>query len=160
MIKKYLRLSSEQRTLVLMGALALFVFLVLCPLFLIEQGSYAMGWLLGSIIALICYWTMYRGNDFILSQSEKKNASMMVVLFYMGRFILMGIGLVLGAICTFKSEWFSGFNMFNFWGVAASYLLVFVFVPFRTLFASKKEDAVTVKEPEAKAEKAEEGEGK
>lgn len=138
MLERYLNLKFEHRNIVIMLAISIGVFCALTPLFLIEQGPYAMGWLLGSLLSVLCYISMYKGNEYLLSNSNDPKNGYLAVLFYGARFLIMGASLIISAICTFQSGWFNGFNLFNFWTTAAGYLLLFVYIPIITLFDSKK----------------------
>ncbi len=136
MLKKFMALSEEKKTLAVLLAISLAVFACLCPFFFLSLGQYPIGWITGSLIACVCYLSMYKGNEFLLSMDGKKGAAAYSVLLYFSRFLLMGAGLVVAAVCTYKSEWFGGFDAFNFWTVFAGYLLLFVLVPVKTFIAS------------------------
>ena len=144
MLEKFSRLSSEKKTLVILLALSLGVFLCLSPLFFLSLYQYPLGWLLGSLIACVCYYSIFKGNQYLLSLDGKKGAAAAAIGLYFLRFALMAVGLILAAVCTFKKEWFGGFDAFNLWTVFAGYLLLFVFVPAKAAIeahiALKKED--------------------
>ena len=73
------------------------------------------------------------------------------------------MGLVISAICTFKSEWFGGFAGFNFFAVAISYLPLPLVVMVNHFIASKrmaKENKIKTTNPAIKEEDKTEGDKK
>lgn len=116
-----------------MGALALIVFVFLSPLFFFysfKGYSYPMGWLLGSLIELLAYWTIMKMSQALFKKEEAghSTATSLALLSNGFRFILYAAGLFISAICTFKSEWFGGFDAFNFYTCAAAYMPMLVIV--------------------------------
>lgn len=106
------------------GVVDLAVFAILVPFFLLGYLSLSLGWLLGSAISLISHLTMNFAATSIVreAQSTKKVGTLLGVLFFMLRMILWAAGLIIAAICTYKAEWFGGWNGFNFWTTFAAYL--------------------------------------
>lgn len=119
----YINQSEEGRVYFWMSVLTLFVFLCLCPLFFfydIQGYSYPLGWLLGSLFSFLSYWSMcYQGKN--LQKRDAKKGSLVFTLLCMALRFLGYVGVLLvSGICTFKKEWFSGFDAFNFYTSAAS----------------------------------------
>ncbi len=118
------KMSKNEKDLVCLVVFELFVFLCLCPLALINAGSWALGWLVGSIVTVFNFSTMiYNSNMLLDPESETKSSSTMLGIFYsfLRVFLFAGV-LIVAAICTYKSEWFGGFRAFNVFAVALSYL--------------------------------------
>jgi predicted ABC-type exoprotein transport system permease subunit len=133
MAKWYLKLNAEQKAFFIMAALALIIFILLCPLFFfydVKGYSYPLGWLLGSAIELLAYWTILKMSQALFKKEDAghQTATSLALLSNGFRFILYAIGLFLSAICTFKSEWFGGFDAFNFYACAAAYMPMLVIV--------------------------------
>ncbi len=121
----YCNRSEEGHVYFWMSVLALFVFLFLCPLFFfydIEGYSYPLGWLLGSLFSFFSYWSMcFQGKS--LQRRDAKKGSLAFTLLCLGlRFLGYAAVLFVSAICSFKKEWFGGFDAFNFYTSAASLL--------------------------------------
>jgi predicted ABC-type exoprotein transport system permease subunit len=133
MAKWYLKLNAEEKAFFLMAALALIVFVCLCPLFFfydVKGYSYPLGWLLGSVIELLAYWTILKMSEALFKKEDAghSTATGLALASNSLRFILYAVGLFLSAICTFKSEWFGGFDAFNFFACAAAYMPMLVIV--------------------------------
>jgi hypothetical protein len=129
--KWFAKLTLNQKCLFFMGALALVVFAFLCPLFFFHSeinypmGAYPLGWLLGSVAEILAFLTLMYMSDGLFAQKEIPLIPSPSTL-AMGapgfRFVLYAAVLLVSAICTFKSEWFGGFNAFNFYTTAAGLL--------------------------------------
>lgn len=136
----YLNLKERDRTLFILGMFSLFIFLCLVPLFFfyeIQGYSYPLGWILGSIFSLLAYYSI----DY-QSKALGNNGKMSLVLLLNGaRTLGYLLILLLGAICTFKKEWFGGFDAFSFYTSAAS-LIPMPFILLILSFSKKKEAKV------------------
>lgn len=122
LIKRFLRLSAEGKSIVILAFLTIVPFLAMLPLFFFHAGdgyplgAYALGWLLGSATGLLAYASMTFGARAILRKGDIPSGSLlMAVGFNFVRILLYAAVLIVSGICTFQSEWFGGFNAFNFW---------------------------------------------
>jgi hypothetical protein len=106
-------------------------------------SSLLWGWLLGSAIELLCYATIIKMSNTLFAKQEGHNVTTgIAVLSAAARLFLWGVGLLVSAICTFKKEWFGGFQAFNFFTTAAAYLPM-LFVVLLTQFHEVKKDNTT-----------------
>jgi len=122
-------------------------FLPLC-FFKSESGypysSLLWGWLLGSAIELLAYFTITMMSKSLFSKQGGHPVTTLITVLSAGaRLLLWTIGLLVSAICTFKSEWFGGFRAFNFFTCAAAYLPMLFVVLLTQLHDAKKEDTVS-----------------
>lgn len=138
MIKWFSKLNDEKKDIFILVSLGLIVFVCLCPLFLIDKGAWPLGWLLGSVIEVICYITILQLSAALTSSEVKTSNTVKSFVGSIGRFFLYAVGLVISAICTFKSEWFGGFAGFNFFAVALSYLPLPIVVMVNHLISNKR----------------------
>ena len=108
-------------------------------------SSLLWGWLLGSAIELLCYFTIIIMSNALFAKSEGHGAITGIAVLSAGaRLFLWGLGLLLSAICTFKSEWFGGFRGFNFFSTAAAYLPM-LFVVLLTQFHEVRKEGTLPK---------------
>lgn len=132
-----------------MIAIAILGFLGLSVLFLFQSesgypmGAYPLGWLLGSIAEIGCFLTLVYMSDSLFSRKNSAHpiTSTLALLSAGLRLFIYAAVLLVSAICTFKSEWFGGFNAFNFYTTAAGLLPMLVVVFLTQFFALKKESA-------------------
>lgn len=147
--KWFAKLTLNQRCLFIMGALALVVFLFLCPLFFVHQennypmGAYPLGWLLGSVAEILAFVTLMYMSDGLFAQKDMGHpvTSALAIGSASLRFVLYAAVLLVSAICTFKSEWFGGFNAFNFFTTAAGLLPMLFVVLIATFYDLKHESS-------------------
>ncbi len=124
MMTFYSKLQREYKIFFWLAIMALVVYLALIPLYFfgIEKGyQYPNGWLLGSVVALIAYITLIKMSVAITSEGVSKNMGL-IMLSSMIRPLLYVVVLAVSGICTFKSEWFGGFDMFSFYTSFAALL--------------------------------------
>lgn len=114
-------LERNKKELFILGMIDLGVLIVLIPFVAIDLLSLSMGWLLGAVLALIANLTMHKSSNLIFD-SSKSSGILLAVVFFSLRFLLWIAGLAIAAICTFKPEWFNGFDLFNFWTTFAAYV--------------------------------------
>src|SRR5574344_1960454 len=146
--KWFAKLTLNQKCLFVMGMVALIVFVFLCPLFFIHResnypmGAYPLGWLLGSVVELLAFVSMMYMSDGLFAQKDMGHpvASALAIGSASLRFFLYAGALLVSAICTFKSEWFGGFNAFNFYTTAAG-LLPMLFVILLVTFIDLKHES-------------------
>ena len=128
MVEKYLKLNENQKTIFWLALIGAVVFVGLCPLFFFYENkgfSYPMGWLLGTGAEILSFWTIIKMSESVIPTDPSVDPKPLRIIFFVAlRFIIYIIVLVVAAICTFKSEWFGGFNLFNFWTVFAGLLPV------------------------------------
>jgi hypothetical protein len=139
MAKWFVTLSEEKKTYFILVAIAILGFAFLSPLFFFRLGSWPLGWLFGSVIEIICYFTIVRFSDTIFAEKSKTSAVVVAVALNCLRIFLYLAGLFLGAICTFRSEWFGGWNAINFWAVFLSYMPLQVVLIVRSLLQLRAE---------------------
>lgn len=153
MVKFYNSLNETKQNVFWLLALTVLVFLALCPLFVISQGAYPLGWLLGSLIGVVGYLSISYGTGVILKSDAKVGATVFTAFSFFLRFFLYAAGLVIGAICTFKPQYFGGFNAFNIWTVFAGYLPLCLIMPLRHFISLKKQErSETIKQNEEGSE--------
>jgi hypothetical protein len=149
MAKWFVKLSPNRKALFIMSVIALVVFIGLCPLFFIHNYenypyvAYPLGWLLGSAAELIAFVTLVRFSDSLFKDKDATHAtSSMLAMGSAGlRIFLYAVVLVVSGICTFKSEWFGGFNAFNFYTTAAGLLPMLGVVFFTQFFELKHQSS-------------------
>lgn len=147
MAKWYSKLSEKGRNLFWLSIVYLAIFLCLCPLFLyydIKGYSYPLGVLLGGAFSVFAYFSIVYQSD-MLSKGEGKG-TLLVLLFMFGRILGYAAIAVVAGICTFKSEYFGGFDAFNFYSAAGA----MVFMPIMVLILG------AISKHERKGEKKEE----
>ncbi len=155
---RFRSLSSEGKAIAILLFLTVVPFLGLLPLFFFHDaggyplGAYPLGWLLGSGAGLFAYASIVYASRYLLGGKDEKGGSLgLTLLLTFARLLVYAIVLVIAAICTFKSEWFGGFNAFNFWTAFGGLLpmsVVSIFVHFVEVKAVKKEKPDEVIEPE------------
>lgn len=149
MVKWFAKLSSEKKDLFILVAVGLIVFVCLCPLFLISQGAWPLGWILGSAIDVVSYITIVKFTTGLLSADSSKKGGVFVSIMTSGlRYFLYAAGLIVAAICTFKPEWFGGFAAFNFYACALAYLPMPIVILVSNLLRNKKQVAGSDKKNE------------
>lgn len=123
LVDKYLSLPKSKRELVWIGLIDLIVFIILVPFFTIGLLKLSLGWLIGSIVAIVSHLMMNYSAKTILSDvnQSKKSGTLLAMVFFFARILLWAIVLVISGICTFKSEWFNGFDLFYFWTTFGAY---------------------------------------
>lgn len=122
LVKRFLASSPEGKSLVILAFLTIVPFFAMLPLFFFHAddgyplGAYPLGWLLGSLAGLLAYWSMTFGARTLLRKGDIPAGSLaLTIAFNFLRIFLYAAVLVVAAICTFRSDWFGGFNAFNFW---------------------------------------------
>lgn len=123
MVNFYLKLNRDEKVFFWLAILALVVYLALMPLYFfgLDKGyQYPNGWLLGSIVELLSYITLIKMSN-SLASSQNKNTALVVASSFIRPFLYVVV-LGISGICTFKSEWLGGFDMFSFWTAFASLL--------------------------------------
>lgn len=139
MVNFYLKLNRDQRAFFWLVVLAVVVYLALMPLYFfgLDKGyQYPNGWLLGSVVELFAYFTLIKTTNAITKDPANRKMSL-IVLGSLLRPLLYVVVLAISGICTFKSEWLAGFDMFSFWTSFAA-LLPMPIVVLITHFISTK----------------------
>lgn len=148
MVNFYVKLNRDKKAFFWLVVLAVVVYLALMPLYFfgLEKGyQYPNGWLFGSLIELFAYFTLIKTTNAVTKDPVNKKLSL-IVLMSLLRPLLYVVVLAISGICTFKSEWFGGFDMFSFWTSFAALLpmpvvvLVTHFISARTPMPIHKED--------------------
>ena len=122
LVEWYRSLNKLQTELFWIGLVDFVVFVALIPFFTLGYLSLSLGWLLGSLISICSHLTMNFSAKVILKDaSGKAGGAMFSILFFFLRMFLWAVGLVISGICTFKSEWFNGWDLLNFWTCFAAY---------------------------------------
>lgn len=159
--KWYLNLDTNRKTLFWIAAVGIAGFLLQTPLFFFRSadgypgGAYALGWLLGSVISVISFYTMILMSNALLSSSTKGYTMGLSLGSAFLRILLYGAALVVSAICTFRAEWFSGFNAFNFYTTFGA-MLPFPFVTLFFYFHEGRKATVVSSLPKTENAKVEE----
>ncbi len=136
----YSKQKEEGRNLFWLGVISLFVFLCLTPLFFfydIQGYSYPIGWLLASLFNLFAYLSFLFQGKTLSPKGGKSSLPIALSLMFL-RFIGYAALLVVSAICTFKKEFFAGFDAFNFFTVIAA-LIALPFLLLILNFIAKKD---------------------
>lgn len=124
MLNFYMKLNRDRKVFFWLAILALVVYLALMPLYFfgLDKGyQYPNGWLFGSAVELVCYFTLIKMSDVLTKDVSNRKTALVIVSSFI-RPLLYVVVLGLSGICTFKSEWLGGFDMFSFWTSFASLL--------------------------------------
>lgn len=142
----YSKLTREKKDLVLLSALEVIVFLCLCPLALIGYGSWTLGWLVGGAATVLNYWLMIVSSSVILNPDNgtKMSSTFLGLATAAIRYLVMAGLLIVGAICTYKSEWFGGFSAFNVYAIFLAYVPLPILLLITHLISTKKEGKKSV----------------
>ena len=136
MVEKYLKLNEHQRTLFWLIVIGVVGFIGLCPFFFFYQDkgySYPMGWLLGTLAEILSFFTIIKMSEALLPTEEEPNPRPTKIILYVAlRFLIYIAVLVIAAICTW-TNWFGGFDMFNFWMTFVGLLPIQVLLVIRGL---------------------------
>ena len=135
----YNKKSEMVRNIILLVMIALLGFLVTSIFFFMNNPGVPLGWLFGSAIEIIAYFTIAKGAAFMLDPNHlNRKRGLMAPLFMILRFALYAGGLVLAAFATYR--WGSpSCSYLNVWAVFVSYLPLHVVLLFATFFRLKKE---------------------
>ena len=147
--------KDTKKTLFWLIVIYSFVFLATIPLYFFRSesgfkwGSINLGWLVGALVSILAYWMIARFSESVVAApGEKKGHVSMTLVGYGIRFLLYIAVLVVSAICTFKPEWFGGFDMISFWGAMPA-LVIMPFVTLIThLLALRRGEIVQTEKPE------------
>lgn len=136
----YSKLTREKKDLVLLSALEVIVFLCLCPLALAGYGSWTLGWLVGGAATVLNYWLMIVSSSVILNPDNgtKMSSTFLGLATAAIRYLVMAGLLIVGAICTYKSEWFGGFSAFNVYAIFLAYVPLPILLLITHLISTKK----------------------
>ena len=136
MVEKYLKLNEHQKSLFWLLVIGVVAFIGMCPFFFFYEDkgySYPMGWLLGTAAELLSFYTIIKMSEALLPTEENPNPSAArVIIFVALRFLIYIAVLVIAAICTW-TDWFGGFDMFNFWMTFVGLLPIQVLLVIRGL---------------------------
>ncbi len=124
MMNFYTKLNDDKKVFFWLSILAVVVFLALSPLYFfgLDKGyQYPNGWLLGSAIELFAYFSLLKFSDLVTKENGNKKTGLIILSSLLRPFLYIVV-LVVSGICTFKPEWFGGFDAFSFWTVIASIL--------------------------------------
>jgi hypothetical protein len=137
MVKWFVRLSAEKKDLFILSVFYVFVFLCLTPCFFLKHSEWPWGWLLGSAVSVFSYWSISQMPGMLLNRDPSAKKSVKAVVFALLRFALLASALFIGAICTFRSEWFNGWNLINFFAVMLSYIPMPILLVVSSLIKAK-----------------------
>jgi len=109
------KMSESKRNSLILGIVALAVFLGLSVFFFFDKPGIPLGWLAGSVIAIVAYLTIVLSSYFLIDSQNQASRIGYVILFNVVRLLLYGGILTLSALCTFywKNKWL------NFWSTFA-----------------------------------------
>lgn len=117
----YLGLSYGKKQmlwLLIIAIVGVIATLPFCFLDIPAGYSYLCGWLLGSVVEMFGYASiLWMGGAMMASAQNEQTgtAKALAPLSATLRFLFYAAALIISGICTFRSEWFGGFNAFNFW---------------------------------------------
>lgn len=149
MKKHFSDFTSAQRVSFLLGVVTLVVFVGLLPFAFFDHPGYAFGWLIGNLISFIAYVSIVFGSKTLLGQGGQKGLALgLTVFFSMFRFVFYGVGLLMGALCTF----YWGNPWLNFWTVFAGYMVMPLLVIGNHFFEANAEAKKAAKPVEQKQE--------
>ncbi|MCI1245134.1 MAG: hypothetical protein LKG11_04260 [Bacilli bacterium] len=123
--QRFARMDPIKKDFVLLAAFYGIVFVLLIPLFFFRLSMWNWGWLAGALVSLFSYWSISKLPDMLMGQTPS-GMTVKSVLFMSARMLLYIAVLVVSAICTFKPEWFGGWDLLSFW----STMLAIVPMPF------------------------------
>ena len=115
----YISASETKRNVFVLFCVAIVGFASLCLFFLLGNPGIPLGWLLGSLVGMLCYLSNVFGAKNLTGDAANpkgKGVAITVGLFFL-RFALIIGALVLSAMCTFK--WKN--SMLSIWSVGAGY---------------------------------------
>lgn len=149
MAKWFIKLTANQKTLFIMAVIALVGFIGLSPLLFLHNSdnypylAYPLGWLLGSAAEILSFWSLIFFSNSLFSKKGPSQtfASFAALGSASLRIFLYAAVLVVSGICTFKSEWFGGFDAFNFYTTAAGLLPMLGIVLLTQFFEIKHQDS-------------------
>ena len=145
MKKRFSEFTSVQRVCFLLGVLTVVVFAALLPFAFFDKPGLAFGWLVGNLISLLAYLSIVFGSRTLLSQGNTKPLALgLTTLFSILRFVLYGVGLLFGALCTFY--WHNAW--LNFWTVFAGYMGMPLFVVINHFLEANAEAKKALAKPE------------
>ena len=129
-------LDDSHLSLVLLSAVAIVVFVLSVPLFFLGFPGIPLGWLLGSGIEILNYWTMIRGAKIILTPENAKpvRGAVFMIITTLMRVALWVGGLALAGFYTFRLE----SNWLNFWSTFAGYVPMTIVVVVSMIRKNKK----------------------
>jgi len=142
MVKWFAKLSGEKKDFFLLAAVGVLGFIFLVPLMFLHRGDWALGWLWGTCIELICYYSLMKFALAFTSNDDSQSSKVGIYLFSGLRYLLYAAGLIIAAICTFKSEWFGGWSALNFYATAIAYLPMPIVIAITHLSRNRKLDSV------------------
>lgn len=134
LIQRFILLPSEKKDFILLCLFYAVIFVLLTPLFFLRHSEWPLGWLLGSAVSVFSYWSISKIPSLLLGK-ESGGLTALSVFFMSGRLFLYAASLVLSAICTFKPEWFGGWNLLSFWAV----IIAIIPMPFLVILSSLHE---------------------
>lgn len=165
LIKRFVLLPPAKKDFVLLCLFYAVIFVLLSPLFFLRHSEWPLGWLLGGAVSIFAYWSISKIPSLLLSKdSQGLTISSMALMG--GRLFLYAASLVSSAICTFRPEWFGGWNLLSFWAVVIAIIPMPFVVILSSLHENKKDPAVTTltpveeKKPAAKEPTSPEGKSK
>ncbi len=150
--ERYNGWKDEQKNLFILACIGIAGFLILLFGFFIDNPGLPIGWVLGTGIELIAYFTIYKGASYLLDPEDKNGKrGYLMAVFAMGRLLLYAGGLVLAAFCTFV--WGSMAHGYcNLWTVFAGYMPEFIVLVIATMIRIKRKPAPAAKAEEPKTE--------
>ena len=130
------KLDDSHLSLVLLSAVAVVVFVLMIPLFFFGFQGIPLGWLFGSGIEILNYFTMIKGAKIILTPENAKpiRGAIFMILTTLLRVVFWAGGLFLAGYYTFRLE----SNWLNFWSTFAGYVPMTVVVAISAIHKNKK----------------------
>lgn len=120
----YLGLNRDQKGFFWLVTVSVVVFLALMPLYFfgLEKGyQYPNGWWFGSLVEWLAYFTLIYFTNRLTEQKDTGHTGLLILNLLVRPLCYLFV-LSISAICTFRSSWFGGFDMFGFWTAFAALL--------------------------------------
>lgn len=140
MLNFYTKLDTDKKVFFWLATISIVVYLALMPLYFfgLDKGyQYPNGWLLGSGVELFAYFSLLKVTNALTKEGGNKNMGLIVLSSCLRPFLYILV-LALGGICTFKPEWFGGFDAFSFWTIVAALVPMSAVVLIVQFVSSKK----------------------
>ena len=148
----YNKTSDTKKNLFLLGLITFAGFAATFIFFFNNNPGVPLGWLLGSIIELICYLSIVKGTAFMLDPSSlDRKKGYLAPLFMFMRLGLYAGGLILAGFATFRWGSMSS-SYLNFFAVFAGYMPMVVLLLIVTFGRLKKAKPIETEAPKVEDE--------
>jgi hypothetical protein len=146
LIKRFVLLPPAKKDFILLCLFYVVIFVLLTPLFFLRHSEWPLGWLLGAGVSVFAYWSISKIPSLLLGK-DSQGLTLSSIVLMGGRLFLYAASLVISAICTFRPEWFGGWNLLSFWAVVIAIIPMPFLVILSSLHETKKDPAITTVTP-------------